>query len=101
MVERWTLPAALLPIAVGAVAVTRSSLGQYGGGPDPRGGARFARRPDDRRLQATRSLSARARGGRSGADACRGPHGGRQAMSDQSEQNQGDGHGVIEASTPQ
>ena len=46
--------------------VTHSSLGEYGGGPDPRGGARFARRPDDRRLQATRSQSARARGGTSG-----------------------------------
>jgi hypothetical protein len=34
---------------------TTLSLGEYGGGPDPRGGARFARRPDDRRLQATRS----------------------------------------------
>ena len=25
---------------------TAVSLGEYGGGPDPRGGARFARRPD-------------------------------------------------------
>ena len=56
--------------------ITRSSLGEYGGGPDPRGGARFARRPDDRRLQATRSQSARARGGTSGATASLGLHGG-------------------------
>jgi hypothetical protein len=53
-----------------------SSLGEYGGGPDPRGGARFARRPDDRRLQATRSQSAQARGDTSGATASLGPHGG-------------------------
>ena len=56
--------------------VTHSSLGEYGGGPDPRGGARFARRPDDRRLQATRSQSARARGGTSGPYASLGSHGG-------------------------
>jgi hypothetical protein len=40
--------------------ITHSSLGEYGGGPDPRGGARFARRPDDRRLKATRSHNASA-----------------------------------------
>jgi hypothetical protein len=56
--------------------VTHSSLGEYGGGPDPRGGARFARRPDDRRLQAIRSQSARARGGTSGPYASLGSHGG-------------------------
>ena len=56
--------------------VARSSLGEYGGGPDPRGGARFARRPDDRRLQGTRSQSARARGGTSGTTASLGPRGG-------------------------
>ena len=31
------------------------TLGPYGGGSDPRGGPRFARRPDDRRLRTTRS----------------------------------------------
>jgi hypothetical protein len=33
---------------------TFSSLGPYDGGVDPRGGPRFARRPDDRRLRAAR-----------------------------------------------
>jgi hypothetical protein len=31
------------------------TLGPYGGGADPRGGARFARRPDDRRLRTARA----------------------------------------------
>jgi hypothetical protein len=32
-----------------------SGLGPYDGGIDPRGGPRFARRPDDRRLRAARA----------------------------------------------
>jgi hypothetical protein len=54
---------------------TTLSLGEYCGGPDPRGGVRFARRPDDRRLQATRSQSA-ARRQVGGANASLGQHGG-------------------------
>jgi hypothetical protein len=34
--------------------VPLSSLGEYGGGPDPRGGSRPARRPNDRRLRSAR-----------------------------------------------
>ena len=51
--------------------VTRSSLGDYGGGVDPRGGPRPARRPDDGRLRSTRLLRGGSRG-----NASRGPYGG-------------------------
>lgn len=50
--------------------ITLSSLGEYGG-PDPRGGPRPARRPDDGRLRAARLLRGRLRG-----NASPGPYGG-------------------------
>jgi hypothetical protein len=50
---------------------TRSSLGEYGGGVDPRGGPRPARRADDGRLRAARLLRGRSRG-----NASAGPYGG-------------------------
>jgi hypothetical protein len=39
---------------------TRSSLGDYGGGVDPRGGPRSARRPDDGRLRSARQLRSKS-----------------------------------------
>jgi hypothetical protein len=37
--------------------VARPSLGEFGSGPDPRGGPRFARRPDDGRLRSARRIN--------------------------------------------
>jgi hypothetical protein len=52
---------------------TLASVEEYGGGLDPRGGPRPARRPDDRRLRSARQL----RGKSSGTNASLGPNGGR------------------------
>ena len=55
-----TLMAAHIGHVLQSVADYRSQialrLGPYGGGGDPRGGPRFARRPDDRRLRSPRRL---------------------------------------------
>jgi hypothetical protein len=51
---------------------TLSSFGESVGGPDPRGGARYARRRDDGRLRSARQLK-----DRSGTLPTSGPHGGR------------------------